>query len=374
MRVGHAIDEQVLVDHHVHSLFDRDLSRAELEASITEARTPVGHPHTQFDSQLGFALRRHCAPVLGLPAFASAEEYVARRTELGFEEVSKRLLAAAGISDYCIDGGHRPHELMSTEAFEVLSGARVHEVLRLESAAEEAMANAASGHQFLDRLHAALGAARPVAFKTVAAYRCGLDLDPAKPADDEVASAAEHWHDEVWHGAPLRLMDPVLIRHLMWWALEQGRPLQVHTGFGDPDLELRSADPALLQPIIARSEQSPGRIVLLHCYPFERSAGYLAHAYPHVYVDVGLATGYLGANAETFLRGAMDLAPFHKLLFSTDAFGLPELVYLGARVWRSAMTRLLTAYVDQEGWPVSEAVRIARMFGTDNARALYAFS
>ncbi len=28
-------------------------------------------------------------------------------------------------------------------------------------------------------------------------------------------------------------------------------------------------------------------IMLLHCYPFQREAGFLANVFPHVYMDLG---------------------------------------------------------------------------------------
>lgn len=371
MTVERTLDELVLVDQHLHSVFDHDLDRAGIEAALTEAPDAPEPPATAFDSQLGFAVRRYCAPVLGLPAFTDPDAYVARRCELGHAEVTRLLLRAAGISDYCIDGGYRPDELMDTATFARLGGGTVHDVVRLESVAERAVVAAATPQEFLHRLHAELDASGAVGFKTVAAYRCGLDLDPARPGSAEVELAAVRWHGSVTRGRPPRLEDPVLIRHLVWWALERGAVLQVHTGFGDPDLALRRADPALLQPLLARAASTPGKVVLLHCYPFERSAGYLAHAYPGVYVDTGLATSYLGANAEPFLRSTLDLVPFHKMLFSTDAWGLPELVLVGARSWRGAMSRVLSRYVARDGWPEEEAARIARMVGADNARVLY---
>ena len=53
---------------------------------------------------LGLAVRRWCAPVLGLEPHASAEDYLARRQELG-AEASRLLVAAAGIETFLIDTG-----------------------------------------------------------------------------------------------------------------------------------------------------------------------------------------------------------------------------------------------------------------------------
>jgi hypothetical protein len=66
--VGEAVAALALVDHHVHQALGGGLFRDEFEDQITESdrRPPAGT--TQFDSQLGFAIRRWCAPVLGTPA------------------------------------------------------------------------------------------------------------------------------------------------------------------------------------------------------------------------------------------------------------------------------------------------------------------
>src|SRR5262249_59315655 len=77
-------------------------------------------------------------------------------------------------------------------------------------------------------------------------------------------------------------------------------------------------------------------LMLLHCYPYHRQAGYLAHAYPHVYVDVGLAINHVGARAPAVVAESLELAPFGQVLFSSDAWGPPELHYLGALLWRRA--------------------------------------
>ncbi|GAA0248641.1 hypothetical protein [Cryptosporangium japonicum] len=49
---------------------------------------------------MGLAIRRHCAPRLDLPRHASAEDYLARRAELGTAEVTRRLLATTGTARY----------------------------------------------------------------------------------------------------------------------------------------------------------------------------------------------------------------------------------------------------------------------------------
>lgn len=371
--LAHAIDAMPLVDHHAHGMLRDPLAEADLLDALTQAEH--ADRAAVFDSQVGFAIRRICAPVLGLPAFADAARYLAARSELGFDEATGRLLRASGVRTSLIDDGYRPDLLLPDDRLTELSGARTHRIARLENLAENVMTDATSGADFVDRLAVALeeAARDAVGFKTVAAYRTGLALDPAKPSAAELAEAAEAWFTASRRAgeASARLDDPTIIRHLAWWALERGAVLQVHIGFGDPDLRLTRADPFLLQQFLAATQHTGGRIALLHCYPFIREAGMLAHLYPHVFLDAGLAIGHVGANADTLVRETLDLAPFTRVLFSSDAWGVPERVLLGARPWREAATRVLADYVTRDGWPVDEALRVAELMAWRNAESLY---
>jgi predicted TIM-barrel fold metal-dependent hydrolase len=367
-----AIEALPLVDHHVHSLLLDPIDETDLLGALTEADHAIPRQET-FDTQLGFAVRRHCAPILGLDAFASADDYIARRAGIGYDEVTRALLGASGITTYLIDGGYQPELLLPAERMMQLAGAVTHPIVRLETTAESVMATSVSSADFLRRLHDRLEAEaqHAIGWKTVAAYRSGLDLQPHKPTTEELAEAAEAWFAQSSPGAAARLVDTTIIRHLMWWALERGGVVQVHAGFGNTNLRLESANPAVMQPLVAATQHTGGRIVFLHCYPFVREAGFLAQIYPHVYLDAGLSINYLGANADSVVRETMDMAPFHRVLFSSDAWGLPELVHLGARLWRDSMVRVLGEYMEVHGWPLEEAVRVAEMMAWRNAETLY---
>jgi predicted TIM-barrel fold metal-dependent hydrolase len=72
------------------------------------------------------------------------------------------------------------------------------------------------------------------------------------------------------------------------------------------------------------------------------------------------------------LAEAAELAPFGKLLYSSDAFGLPELYYLGALTFRRALGALLAERIGAGEWSAPDAARIARLIGHRNAEAVYA--
>src|SRR5207248_11021353 len=93
-------------------------------------------------------------------------------------------------------------------------------------------------------------------------------------------------------------------------------PVQFHCGFGDWDLYLSRADPSHLKPLIERFRETP--FVLLHCYPFVREAGWLAHVYGNVWFDLSLTIPHV-FRREAILRQALELAPVATLLYASDA-------------------------------------------------------
>ncbi|MFC7108332.1 hypothetical protein ACFQQB_52735 [Nonomuraea rubra] len=68
---------------------------------------------------------------------------------------------------------------------------------------------------------------------------------------------------------------------------------------------------------------------------------------------------------------SLEVAPFAKLLYSSDAWGPAELHHLGSVLWRRAMARVLGGFVADGEWSSAQAVRVATMVGVENARRVY---
>ncbi|KAI8001276.1 Protein fluG [Camellia lanceoleosa] len=87
--------------------------------------------------------------------------------------------------------------------------------------------------------------------------------------------------------------------------------MQIHTGFGDKDLDLRLFNPLHLRTLLEDKRFSKCRLVLLHAsYPFSKEASYLASVYSQV-------------------------------MFSTDGYAFPETFYLGAKRAREVVFSVL---------------------------------
>jgi len=233
-------------------------------------------------------------------------------------EYTASLLRATNTEVLLVDDGFPPAEV-GTTWYELgeLAGCRALPVLRLETRGERAAAEAEAAR---DRGFAAL--------KTIAAYRGGLDR-----VSEHVVAALE---------ANEATGDPL--------------PVQVHCGFGDSDLHLWRADPGYLKPLIERFRDTS--FVLLHCYPFVREAGWLAHVYGNVWFDLSLTIPHVSRPVAA-LEEALELAPLSKLLYASDAARTPELYLLAATWWRDALADVLTDEAD------------ARLVLRENAMSLY---
>jgi predicted TIM-barrel fold metal-dependent hydrolase len=277
------------------------------------------------------------------------------------DEYASALLRSTGTDWLLIDDGFPvPGEGATWQRMGELAGCRAAPVMRIERVAEEGLAAGDTLDALRERVRSEVAAARGngfVGLKTVAAYRSGLDVG----APDAAGAA------QALEGEPKRLADKALLELLLSDALDANAgdplPVQIHCGFGDADLFLPRADPTLLGPLIERYAGTP--FVLLHCYPFVRQAGWLAHVYGNVWFDVSLTIPHVWRAGEA-VREALELAPTSKLLYASDASRTPELYHLAARWWRAALADVLA-----EALEAGEAEAAARRILRDNAIALY---
>jgi uncharacterized protein len=360
-----------LIDHHVHGAYDQPVDRAGFEAAINEGSTdPVPTFMTQFDSPLGLSIRRWCSPLIGLDALASADDYWARRREFAPDELARTMLPAAGVARWVVDTGFKGDLITDPARLTDLSGVPSSEILRLERLAEDLLEGGTSPEDFPAAVRSALQAAADspevVGTKTIAAYRTGFDIDWSRPSDADVVANARELSGR---NHPLRLDSPLLIAFGVHEAAAHGLPVQVHVGFGDRDLDLHHTDPMLMLPLLRT--MTPVPVLLLHCYPFQRQAGYLAQAFDHVNFDVGLAINYLGVRSTGLVAEALETAPFAKQLYSSDAFGPPELHVLGSVLWRRAMGLTLGEWMRTGDCTEQDAIRIVDMIGVHNAERVY---
>ncbi len=372
------ISNRSMIDHHCHAVVARDLTPDEFEGMISESFAPAPLGTSHWDKPVGLAIRRWCAPVLDLPKFASSDDYVARRLELGASEVNSRFLKQSGITSYVVDTGNRPGILCSYEELGAVADMPAFEVVRMESIAEEVMRQGCDAKAYANTFEAAVEAAlheRVVGLKTIVAYRSTLKIDQTAPSRADIEAAASRWLKEIEETGNVRIGDEVLERHILWFgadlARDKGLPIQFHIGLGDADVELNACDPSHLTGYFRAVEPWGVPMTLLHCYPFHREAGMIAENFPNIYFDVGFVQNWAGPSYRNMMSEALEMAPFTKQLFSTDAFGLSELFYLGTKRFRDSLDSVLDHWIDLDECTPEYAEQIKTWISGENAERIY---
>lgn len=369
-----------LYDHHAHSLrrVQPDTPEA-FRAHFTESDSEdVVARHVVWS----LFYRRALAELGEFFGCAATEQAVLEaRARRPFPGLTREMFADAGIGAILIDPGFRAADHYDLAALRELLPCPAGELLRLEVLAERLIPAADGWHDLRERFAAEVRAAIPRlrGLKTIIAYRTGLDL--RTPAGEtggwdaaSLAGAFREAHDAAGRGRT-RLASKPLLDALLWTALEiaaeRGLPVQVHTGFGDRDLDLRLANPLWLRPVFEHPPFRPITFVLLHTYPYVREAAWLTHVYPNVAMDLSLTVPFAAHGAGDMIVEALGLAPASKVLLATDAFSIPDLFWLAGRHAREALDAALTAIRSRGYARGDDGDAIARRLLWENAVAIY---
>lgn len=362
-----------LVDGHCHPLLPDPwkVSTEAFQNLFSEGRPGTMAAHIPFT---GYYQRALQALAQRLGTEPEVEAVLAPRQALG-PDAARRWLVESRVTGLLVDTGYPPEAMPLLEMRRLLP-CPVYEVFRIETCAKALLTKRLSYEDFLDafRQEISAGAERAVALKSIIAYRSGLAVRPWEAK--EVAQAYRLELARLQAARPLRLTEKPLLDTLFNAALEAsretGRPLQVHTGFGDPDIDLLQANPLLLRPVLEDPRWADVRIVLLHMsYPYFREASFMAAVWPQVYVDLSLALPFLGPGAIQLLIEILSLAPASKLMYGSDLGGLPELFALSADWARAWLGEALGWLVERGGLTGEAARAIGRRILSENAMALY---
>jgi hypothetical protein len=369
------LDAIPIVDNHCHSLLRRQPPDDDaFRIHLTESTFPeIARDHIPTSLAYHLAIREMA--VL-LDCEPTPDAVHAARRDRGVEWLTREVVERGRFKTWLIDTGYGADTTYSLDELRELAPCRIEEVLRLEPLIERLILEAETFDGFLDAYRASLAGLRDrgiVGMKSVIAYRTGLHV--REVARGDAADAYRSAHAAGQRDGRLRIESKPLLDFLIVIAVEesasQGVPIQFHTGLGDPDLDLTLVDPAALRILFAdRFRAAP--IVLLHTgYPYIRSLAYLAAMFPNVYADMGETILFAPGEATEIYRELIGLAPASKLLFSTDASLVPELYWIGARIGRRALGRVLDEHIADGAIDESTALDWAERMLWRNSEAVY---
>ncbi len=334
------------------------------------------------DSHLGFLTD---STPLALAMLARLGEYLgcepareavgaARRSELERDPTGYlgRLWRDAGVVELLVDEGF-PQPTIPTVELERAAGLRVHRVARIEPWIVELRETANSYDELEDaftaRAEEAIGDGA-VAFKSVIAYRTGLDVRPWER--DEARAAFDRWRANGFpetreHAKPVR---DSLLRRTLAVARPHGRPLHVHCGGGDPAIVLAHARPSDLFPLLGEHLDQP--VVLIHSgWPWLEEGAYVASVLPNVYLDMSITMPWASLAIDQKLEVLLGIAPTGKVLYGSDEASEPEVIWLAAHLAKEALARVLGTAIERRWLSAREAQTLGEGVLAGNARRLH---
>ncbi len=307
------------------------------------------------------------------------EAILTARQKLDESDLIRSFLRAANINVLFIDKGYPPQDLLLPDAtVSDLGDCRVEPMLRVELLMQRLITENATLAGVIEALRAALNDVRGqgyVALKSIVAYRTGLNIQTWKTGDVEEAFTVAR--REVQEKGSIRLAQKPLLDTLLHVtfkeAARQELPIQFHTGYGDTDADMLLANPLHLRAVLERREYRAMPVVLLHeSYPYTQQGAYLATVYENVYFDLSYGIPFLGYHEMLeFTRAAFSVAPYSKLLYSSDAVGVPEVHWISALDGRRILGQVLSECVANDDLSQTEAERAGVAVLHDNAIHLY---
>jgi hypothetical protein len=323
---------------------------------------------------LALTMRRELARLLDVepePDALAAARHRAYGTDVA--GYLRRLMRDANVHALLCDEGY-PQPTLDLEPLRVATGVAIHRVGRIEPWIAEIAPACSSFAEledaFIARIEREADDPALVAFKSVIAYRTGLDV--TRPTDSEVAAAFTRWTAD-GRTESRESAKPVrdrLLRRTLEVAGRRDRPVHVHCGGGDPDVVLAHARPTGLFELISDFRDQP--IVLIHAgWPWIEEAAFIASIMPGVHLDVSVMVPWASLAIDQKLETLLGAVPNSKVLYGSDEASEPEVIWLSAIVGRRALARVLTSAVEREWLNEAEAQRAARAVLGENALRLH---
>lgn len=317
---------------------------------------------------------------------AEIEKIIKARNERSkiFKKYLTELFTDANIETLIVDDGYSEvsveHKLpeINFEKLAELVPVKVARIKRLEPLIQKSLDASSNFEELMAGYTSALEAAakkqRCVAFKSITAYRTGLDIQryDEKEAEKEYRLYKEKKGVLTWFGPQAKKLREYLLCYAIEKSIEFNIPFQIHTGIGDTDVIFERCNPKFMFNFLKDEAVRRAKIVLVHGgYPYTSDAAYLTNAFPNVYMDLSIIFPFAYAGASARILDIFELAPTSKVLYGSDGFSIPELHWISAKVGKEILAEVLGKLIQLGVFDEDEAYEAASMILSENARRLY---
>jgi hypothetical protein len=373
------LSDAPIIDHHAHAFARVQPQTVEaFQSYFTESPDPQIKAQYVPDTIMWMWGIRKLAEYFGCEP--TAEAVLAARNAIPLRDLANAMWRDQNSAALFIDYGFGAAINYGVEEMAALADQPVEKLLRLEWFAQQLILDLSTFRQVEEAFVSAVEAVRAnghIGLKSIIAYRTGLDIQFV--SRDDAMRAFGPVKDQADREGKIRLASKVLCDYLVVRALEvaqrQELPIQFHTGFGDTDVDMLKANPLHMRAILQSGRFDRVPFVLLHsAYPYTRDLGYMAAMYPNVFMDISLAIPFITTEIPRMMHEIWGLTPFTKVLYSSDAFSIPEIFWLANKWGRAALEKTLGELVDSDALTLAQALKAGRQVLGDNARRVYGFT
>ncbi len=269
------------------------------------------------------------------------------------------LLSEAGINGIVIDEGF---------------GTKVHEIplpikrlFRIENIIGElfSLSFDKALEKFIETLRRKVKEEGYAGFKSIIAYRTGLPLS----CDEGYALRDFNSGEREWYGRKAKGFRDYLFCVTMQEASRMKVPFQVHTGAGDRDIKLNESMPSILTNMVRKYD---GTIIFVHAgYPYHRETAWMSYLFPSVYLDVSQVFPFAPLGGYHVLSEVLEVAPFTKVMYGSDAFEIPEIAWASASLFRTALSKVTDELEEIGVLSSTERKEVEEMISFKNAEKVY---
>ncbi len=348
--------------------------------SPEEAKDPEKLIHSEF-TPMGRQIMHLMAGYLECsPTLDEVIEARNKRSRGDYQKYCKDLFEDANIEGLFVDDGYSEVSVASDlskrdfEDFEkTLSPVPIRRVARIEPRFQAAVDASKDYQDFVQRFDASITDAvrrqRAIAFKSIIAYRSGLNIQ--KPSEAEILK--DYKRSKAYRERGVKNIRDWYIRRIIGRCKELNASLHIHCGMGDVDVVFDRCNPSQLYELLKDRETWDTKIFLIHGgYPFSQEGAFFANALKNIYIDLSEMIPFasvVGAIDKT--TQILDMAPPSRVVFGSDGVVLPEIHWAGAKIGRRVLEQVFQKFVGAGVYDEDEAHRAAKMILFENAKRIY---
>jgi predicted TIM-barrel fold metal-dependent hydrolase len=308
--------------------------------------------------------------VLGCPdELESVARERNRRTSESFASYAKLLYEHAGIVGSVLDTG-----LPKNDPRLALIPGKVMRLFQMDPLIDKLLEQSDSYPEFLreykTRLDGAIRRDGFIGVKSHLAEKVGFGVEAVSDVEAKaIFPSAKANNFEAYKKLYAAIFTTTLLQ-----CQELGVPVHLHSGLtgGLWNGPISDADPFLLVPLIRQPQFLQTRIVLLHAgYPWMQHAAELAHALPHVWVDMSWTTPWVSLRLVECYKDVIGIAPLSKVIVGSGGHDTPEIPWLAAKTAKIALAEALSDAIRLGLMTLQQAEKVGRMILHDNAARLY---